>query len=109
MPTATTSPAEAGRPVWPVLLGYNAPFALWTAYALAKPLLAGVGGAWCPTHALLGWCPTCGMTARYAELLYTGRLPDAWTCCILAVFLTTAGWSLLRVSRHAQRRTAPPS
>lgn len=107
MPTATILPAERLRPVWPILLGYNAPFALWTAYALAKPLL-GSQGAWCPTHALLGWCPTCGLTGRYAELLYSGRLPDAWTCCILAAFLATAGWSIFRILPHARRTPAPP-
>lgn len=111
MPTATRSAApEAAAPAaWPVLLGYNAPFALWTAYALAKPALASRGlGLPCPTDAMLGWCPACGMTGTYAGLLHHGRLPDAWTGAVLLGFLATAAWSVHRVRtlRHAHRRSA---
>jgi hypothetical protein len=99
MPMEIRSPADgqAGRASrWQMALGHHIPFALWTAYALVRPFTAGNGGLWCPTHALLGWCPTCGMTSEYTDLLYHGRIPGWWTITILGAFIAIAGTSLCR-------------
>lgn len=91
-----------------MIVGHQAPLALWTAYALLKPWLGG-GGAWCPTHHILGWCPTCGMTGEYSALLYTGRIPGLWTCCVLLAFAATSCWAFIRLASHAHRRALPAS
>ena len=100
MPTEIHSLADApvrrpGR--WQMVIGSNAPFALWTAYAVARPFTTGASGLWCPTHAILGWCPTCGMTGEYSDLLYNGRVPGWWTIIIIAAFIAVAGASMYRV------------
>ncbi len=102
MPTEIRSPADAqvGRPGrWQIVIGHNAPFAFWTAYALARPFTTGDRGLWCPTHAVLGWCPTCGMTGEYTGLLYTGRMPSLWTILVLTAFVAIFGASIYRALR----------
>ena len=57
-----------------ILIGYNLPWLLWTVWALFA--FCFESSVWrCQVKALLGWCPGCGLTRSYAQLI-AGRVPD---------------------------------
>ncbi len=99
MPTATNSSrADRARAV---LVGYNLPFALWTAAAVCKAVGLGVGDWRCPIHSILNWCPTCGMTRTYASLLRGEGVEDLWFLAVLAFFLINLTVSVIKARRIA--------
>jgi len=92
---SAVSPAALRRRQVAMLLGYNLPVICWLGYALLRPWVAA-GGLWCPTHALLGWCPSCGLTTEFSAFLYAGRWPSPLAAAVLLGFAGLAGWSLHR-------------
>ena len=85
----------------PVLLGYNLPFILWTCWA-AFLALTGLHPAWpCPVRALFHFCPACGLTGQYADLL-RGHRPSDFLLVILFLFLLNSGWSFYKAFRRPQ-------
>lgn len=108
------------RPALRLLIAHNLPFAAWTAYAAYRAIVSGgtgEGGWPCPVHALLQWCPSCGLTGGYARLLSGQWESDPWLLSILALFLLNAGWSLFLARRASTtpvfpapiRECAPPA
>jgi len=97
---AASSRSNRSR-AWAILVGYNAPFVLWTAAAAVRALIGG--GSWwpCPVRALLGWCPACGLTGAYAALLGGRGVQSAWFLAVFVAFVANAGWSLVRARRAA--------
>ena len=84
---------------WAILLGYNAPFVLWTVAAVVRAW-TGSGGWWpCPVAALLGWCPSCGLTGAYAALLSGRGVASAWFAVVFGGFVANAAWSVVRAWR----------
>ena len=77
-----------------ILIGYNLPWAVWTLFAVFQAVSGGVHVLRCPIHALLGWCPGCGMTTAYVALLREGRITSPWSALILTGFLANFLWSL---------------
>jgi hypothetical protein len=93
---ATSSRSEpAGRRAAAVLIGYNLPWLAWTTYAAVLAVAPGMGGWRCPVHAALGWCPSCGLTHAYADLL-RGEGAGWWLSTILLLFMANAVVSLVR-------------
>ena len=108
MSTATNSRSDPRRRAAAVLIGYNLPWACWTAYAIVLALGPGVGGWPCPVHALLGWCPSCGLSHAYADLL-RGEGAGWWLATVLLLFAANAAASLARARRvSAASTTARP-
>jgi hypothetical protein len=81
-----------------LLLGYNLPFMCWTAYA-AWRAWGGPGLGFCPTHALLGWCPSCGATTAYAAWLRGAGRPEPFFFLLIVGFVALAIWSVVRCQR----------
>ncbi len=92
---AATTPAAVRRRQLAVMAGYNLPFICWLGYALVRPWVAATG-LWCPTQAVLGWCPSCGLTSDFSAFLYAGRWPNPLTAAALVGFAAVAAWSLRR-------------
>ena len=77
-----------------IVVGYNLPFALWTAFAVIKAW-AGTGLNWaCPACSLLGSCPACGLTTSYTQLLRAECWPDFWFCLVFVGFCVNLVWSI---------------
>jgi hypothetical protein len=92
----TSRSEPGGRRVAAILIGYNLPWLAWTAYAAVLAIAPGTGGWSCPVHAMLGWCPSCGLTHAYADLLRGGGA-GWWLSTILLLFVANALMSLWRV------------
>ncbi|MHB0939825.1 MAG: hypothetical protein ACYC6A_25805 [Armatimonadota bacterium] len=58
----------------------------------------------CPVHALLHWCPGCGLTSAYALLLTEGRIVDLKFLVVWGAMLFNLLWSV----RLAVQRPATP-
>lgn len=98
MPTALPCAAERRRRAWAILAGYNLPFVLWSGYALYRVFEPGAS-LFCPVRAVLGWCPSCGLTGEYATIL-SGHAPHhelIWV--VLAGFVVNALISWRKVGR----------
>jgi len=96
MRTAISLPANAPGRRWRILVGYNLPLALWTALALGGAALESVARWRCPVHAVVGWCPGCGLTSAYHRFLRGEALPDVWLGIVLAGFAANAIRSILK-------------
>jgi hypothetical protein len=110
MPTATssTAPEQPPRRRAAVLIGYNLPFLLWSGYAAWRVHAPGDSLS-CPVHALLGWCPSCGLTGDYAAIL-SGARPGHWLIwVVLAGFIANAVASLRKAHRLGGAAAAQPS
>jgi hypothetical protein len=106
MPTALLCAAERRRRAWAILAGYNLPFALWSGYALYRVFAPGAALG-CPVRAVLGWCPSCGLTGEYATIL-SGHAPKhALIWVVLAGFAVNALVSVLKVRRLRAAERAP--
>lgn len=102
--TSSRGRADRLRRAAAIVLGYNAPFILWTGYACWKA--AGMAGfGFCPLHSWLGWCPACGATQQYADLLREGRAPGLFVSAILCGFALNAAWSLFKATRSTASGT----
>lgn len=98
MPTAILFRAIDHPRAVAVLIGYNLPGLLWLVYAWFHPVTAP-DGIFCPTVAVLGWCPGCGTTTALAAWLHSGvRLPW-YPTLLVAGFLANGVWSLVRAWR----------
>ena len=96
-----------------LLVAYNAPLALWTAYALTRVVLGRINGAnidpggWaCPMHQVFSWCPGCGLTGDYVRLL-RGELPHSWWFVMLFAALLINGLWSLRLAMKLAMKLAP--
>ena len=91
----------ATRRAWRIVLGFNLPWILWTAYALWIGL-AGTGagvGMFCPVDSLVGICPACGLTGAYADLLTGQAAPSLRLTVILVAFVVNAIGSVVRARK----------
>ncbi len=95
MPTASRWKATdpAGRRRLDIIVGHNLPFLLWTALAGARNVWEGDMWA-CPTKAVVGWCPACGLTAAYSRLLAGGGVDSPMLVVVLAGFVANLAWSV---------------
>ena len=101
MRTATSSRSNSRSRAIGIVIGYNLPFALWTAAAVYKAIGLAVGLWPCPINAIFGWCPGCGMTRTYAALLCGEGVANLWFLTILALFLVNLAVSLIKARRIA--------
>jgi hypothetical protein len=99
MSTATRSSGSLVARRCQILLGYNLPFLLWTLYAATGAVISGVSLWLCPIHPIAGWCPGCGLTRQYIQLLRGDSLPTLWGGLVLATFVLNVGCSIVRASR----------
>ena len=86
-----------------ILIGWNLPWILFTAYALVVLAWSGPAGWSCPIDHVLGMCPGCGSTRAYADLL-GGRAPGTWWIVpVLNGFAINAVWSVVKAARVGAR------
>ena len=103
MPTATNSSDSLRARCIEILVGYNLPFVLWTGLAVLVSAI-DVSGFWrCPAAVLLGWCPGCGLTWEYMQLLTGQGSGNLWVTIVLAAFLANAAVSVAKVGRTVTR------
>jgi hypothetical protein len=112
-----------------VLLGHNLPFLLWTGWA-GFLALTGLHPSWtCPIRGLLHFCPGCGLTGSYVELLSgsvlqgagpsgvalsgaalsgvapSGAAPPAFLFVVLGLFVLNSAWSVFIAFRGTRTRS----
>ena len=104
MPMATNWRGRRTARAVSILIGYNLPFALWSAYVLATGSMSHAPGWTCPVEAILGWCPGCGLTGAYRALLFQGQLTGWWLPAVLAGFAGNGVWSCMKAARLSRRR-----
>ena len=111
MPTATNSKSRARSRALAILVGYNLPFALWSAAALLRVWRGGRSLWPCPIKSIVTWCPACGLTRAYAALLRGEGLQSAWLGIILLIFIANMAHSLLKARRVSMQEKSggPPS
>ncbi len=101
------SPNETRRSAPAILIGYNLPFALWSAYAMWKAWVGGEPRWHCPLDSVVGVCPGCGLTTEYAALLAGRAVPGVWLTLILTLFLVNLVASCVKARRVVLRPTPP--
>lgn len=90
--------ASVQRRAWDILVGYNLPFTLWTLFAMLRPAIPV--RAWsCPVQAGLHFCPSCGLTGAYAQLLRGNGIDDYSLAPVLAAFAVNGLWSIVKVAK----------
>lgn len=85
MQTETSS--TVSRNVFHILIGYNLPFFLWTAYAVQRTFWSSPALWQCPVQKVFGWCPGCGLTTSYVQFMKTGTFQNAFFILVLSAFL----------------------
>lgn len=102
----TNSHASLQPRAWHVLVGYNLPFTLWTAFAMLRRAVPVRTWA-CPVQAAFHFCPSCGLTGAYADLLRGNGIDDYWLAVVLGGFAANGMWSIIKVTKLINRGEVP--
>lgn len=92
---------NAGR-FWSVIWGYNFPFLLWTAFALFRPLTP-IPHWSCPLRGIFSFCPGCGLTTAYTQLLLGSGVQEIRLVLVLLGFAANFAWSVFKAFRTLDR------
>ena len=101
--------ASLQRRAWHVVVGYNLPFVLWTIFAILRPAMPV--RVWsCPVQGVLQFCPNCGLTGAYTQLLRGNGIHDFWLGIVLLGFAANGIWSVIKSAKlmnnaHGQARS----
>ena len=90
--------ASLQRRVWRVVVGYNLPFVLWTIFAILRPAIPV--RVWsCPVQGVLHFCPSCGLTRAYTQLLQGNGIHNCCLAIVLVGFGANGIWSIIKAAK----------
>ncbi|MFW5784961.1 MAG: hypothetical protein ACOCW1_02140 [Chitinispirillaceae bacterium] len=102
----TETSSTVSRKLLNVVVGYNLPFLLWTAYAAQRAFGNGSALWQCPVQKILGWCPGCGLTASYVHFIRTGFFQNAFFILIFSALLLNALFSFRKALLILKNRSS---